>query len=275
MTARGGSNYNWWHVNCCDREEFAVLKHYSQNSATVRAHLSMMYADGQRRLRVMVYHAADGQGTGTVIEPSEPVEAWLTAFLRDIKTAGFEEIMVALSHADTSMINRVRAVVVDSGIHYRLDLANEGTVPLQHRDFANHKEVWKEYVAEHGKADTVGFSIPLDHRMKDRLDTLTGLYSDDMPYLFSVHSYGWATDEFLELTQLDHLLTSRGHSQGIIIGECFYNDPESAARIERARMSINRPIFYLCQWPWRRNAFCKNVDGAPPSYFEFYREKGF
>jgi len=278
---RGGSNYNWTAVDCCDREPYGALKE-GYHQPKIQQQLKAMYDSGQRRLRIMIYHAPEGQGTGTVLVPLDPVEEWLGAFLADIKAAGFEEIMVAMGPQGEmdigyrwGMVRRVMDAAQDSGVFFKIDLVNEGSVPEGHTRFTMNKAIWNEYRQHFSRETTVGFSIPLDHRMADRIASLDELYSGDLPYLFSVHSYGYVTDEYTELVWLDNLLNEHGHSQGIIIGECYYNDEKSAKRIHDAAKDLSRPVYYLLQWPMTRYSLCKQVDVAPPIDFSEYIKRGF
>ena len=291
MTATGGSNYNWTAVEGCNREPHGVLKNFDSPSIKERVavQLQSMFDSGQRRLRIMIYHGRNS--TGTVLVPDDDVEGLLEDLLLHIKNAGFQEIMVAMgpvgenrpSHQiideiyqeNWTMVQRVRDVVTASGIHYRMDLQNEGIVPNGHPRWDYCRRLWIDYVEKYGKGDTVGFSIPVDWRIENRINTMDGIYSNDFPFVFSAHFYGYMSDEFNEFVILDRLMKGHGHGQGWIIGESYYNDKSAAAGLKRAIETTDRTVFYLTQWPMKRAGLCRHVDAAPPVEFGEFIEKGF
>ncbi len=199
----GGSNYAWWGINqsvlnanggnnC--RENFGIVANYhSQNvRKTVQAQLSTMFDNGQRRLRVPIYHATD-VSTGTVLRSTGgdlPQQARnnLANFLADIKSAGYEEIIVgffpislsnpknwhrqsangnstpyyntAVMQENWSLIQNLRPIIIAAGIDYKIDLQNEGAAASNqpiNRQYV--RDIWALYNAAYGKADTIGFSI--------------------------------------------------------------------------------------------------------------------
>jgi len=95
---RGGSNYNWFHIEGCQREPYGVLSNYHLFRNEVDAQLKQMASGGQQRLRIGVFHARNAN-TGTVI-PSNGGNLPLQQRenLRDLmisaKNAGFIEVVV-------------------------------------------------------------------------------------------------------------------------------------------------------------------------------------
>ena len=97
---RGGSNYNFYTLNGCFREDFGVLKNYHLASDIIEYDLNSMYSNGQRRLRVGVFHG-NGISSGTVIDSSSgrlPGQYVLNLknLINLAKQQGFVEVVVAL-----------------------------------------------------------------------------------------------------------------------------------------------------------------------------------
>ncbi|OED42244.1 hypothetical protein AB833_06180 [Chromatiales bacterium (ex Bugula neritina AB1)] len=205
-SAIGGSNYAWYGIdelvisnngdrNC--REKFGIIANYHlpQVRSTVRRQLSIMFDNGQRRLRVPIYHATD-LASGTVLNSAggnlqqQPREN-LARFLADIQAAGFQEVLVgffpisrsspknwyreygssntsvktwaynsAAMQENWNLIKNLRPIIAGANIDYKIDLRNEGAAassqPID-RQYAS--DIWSLYNASFGKQDTVGFSV--------------------------------------------------------------------------------------------------------------------
>jgi hypothetical protein len=53
----GGSNYLTYHLDPpCSREPYGVVYNYDTATATINAQLQQMYTNGQRRLRILIFH---------------------------------------------------------------------------------------------------------------------------------------------------------------------------------------------------------------------------
>jgi hypothetical protein len=66
--ALGGSNYGWYNLGPnCDREPYGVVYNYDTATATINAQLQQMYNNGQRRLRIPIFHAR-GISSGTIMD---------------------------------------------------------------------------------------------------------------------------------------------------------------------------------------------------------------
>ncbi|HLW85470.1 MAG TPA: hypothetical protein VKR60_09675 [Candidatus Sulfotelmatobacter sp.] len=64
----GGSNYGWYYLAPpCNREPYGVVYNYSTATATIGSQLAQMYKNGQRRLRIPIYHAR-GINSGTIMD---------------------------------------------------------------------------------------------------------------------------------------------------------------------------------------------------------------
>src|ERR1700677_4543339 len=66
--ALGGSNYGWYNLtSSCDREPYGVVYNYNTAATTIVSQLQQMYNNGQRRLRIPIYHAR-GINSGTIMD---------------------------------------------------------------------------------------------------------------------------------------------------------------------------------------------------------------
>ena len=209
----GGSNYAWYSVdqsvlnnnedrNC--REQFGIIANYHQQQvkSTVKQQLASMFRNGQRKLRVPIFHAND-LTTGTVLSSAggnltAQARNNLANFLADIKSAGFQEILVgffpisrsnpgnwyrefgtgntasrtwffdsATLEENWNLIRNLRPLIVGANMIYKIDLLNEGaassTQPVS-RQYTG--ELWSRYNAAYGKSDTVGFSVATGSRVE-------------------------------------------------------------------------------------------------------------
>lgn len=204
--AAGGSNYAWYAIdesilnsgqdrNC--RESFGIIANYHKPGIrnTVKGQLAKMYGNGQRALRIPIFHSINAT-SGTVLKSTggdltDQAKVNLTDFLADIKLAGYEEILVGFfptslsapknwfrefGSANTSdktlyfndvafqqnwsVIQNVRPIIRNSGLAYKIDLSNEAAAASNqwvHQQYT--KNLWILYNAAYGKSDTVGFSV--------------------------------------------------------------------------------------------------------------------
>lgn len=180
--ARGGSNYGWYQLDGCDRERFGVINTYHRAADPIASQLDAMYRQGQRRLRVLIYHR-HGPDSGTLMDStggnlSEQNRRNLADLLAAVKRAGYEEIQVSfLPSGDNAayrwsewredvyqenwnLVHNLRPIIVDAGIHYRLDLCNEA-IPASNQPtlLAYARRLWTDYTHVYGKDDTLGFSV--------------------------------------------------------------------------------------------------------------------
>lgn len=158
---RGGSNLIWYDVDsACVAEPQAILTDYHQPGVRSRVldTLASMFAAGQRRVSVVVFHAHGGgtdpeglvnelvlDSTGGTLHKQYITN--LRALFTDIRDAGFEEVLLrfapqwinnpqdwkdnggfneALFTENWSLIQNIRAEVVGIGVPYRIDLMVEG-----------------------------------------------------------------------------------------------------------------------------------------------------
>lgn len=304
-SGHGGSNYDFYQLDHdpggCDREPYGVINSYDKAPATIAAQLRQMYAGGQRRLRLGLFHQ-HGPDSGTVMNStggdlSAANRRNLADVLAAVKAAGFEEIELGFfpigaadPHGWTAwdegqyqenrkLIGNVRGIVAKAGIRYQLDLLNEG-MPMSNETMLQqytHK-LWADYTAAYGKGDTVGFSMTV--WIAGRAQQIPAVYGGDVPNLFDIHLYGDDNgngDEYQQFVDAHKELASHGYTQGWIIGEAYYDDQTAAAGIARAIKDTGQVVFYLTQWQLTRQDAChdKTVDVAPPVDFGHYLAAGF
>jgi len=298
----GGSNYAWYYLAAgCNREPYGVVYNYNTATATIDSQLQQMYSNGQRRLRIPIYHAR-GINSGTIMDSTGGTLALqfltnLTNLLAAVKAAGFQEIEVSFHPQSSnnplvwttfsndyfqenwSLIQNVRTIVAAAGIPYHLDLMNEGIPPAQgYPELLPYDQMlWNDYVAKFGSADTMGFSIIADSAHVGQVSTVYGpsAYGNHgAPQLFDVHIYDETGNSFATAYSS---LTSQGY-QGTpwIIGEAYYNDAVEAAAQRAEIKSTGQQVLYLTEWPLTSSETCSNqVNVAPPSDFSNYADQNF
>lgn len=297
----GGSNYAWFHVDCpsqpCPqtgkncRELYGVVANYDSHAALIRSQLEAMYAAGQRRLRIPIYHM-HGQDTGTVMDSqggtlSEQYRQNLRDLLRDIREIGYEAVIVGFFpigpyntpfdwtswqeeayQENWGVIVALRPIVADAGIPYLLDLMNEGAPqPTQVQLRTYVERLWRDYAEAFGTEDTVGFSIIGDSPA--RYQTLVSILDDagyGRPAVYDLHFYEDISTNF---QRMDAAMVAQDDHRPWIIGETFYNDASAAQALAEAQTSTGRQILYVLQWPVTRNRGCDgHCDVAPPVAFD-------
>ena len=299
--ALGGSNYGWYNLtSSCNREPYGVVYNYNTASTTIDSQLQQMYSNGQRRLRIPIYHAR-GINSGTIMDSTGGTLAPqfltnLTNLLAAIKAAGFLEIEVSFNpqsnnnplvwttfsgdnfQENWSVIQNLRSIVSAAGVPYHLDLMNEGIPPLSYPLLLQYDQMlWNDYVAKFGSKDTLGFSIIADSAHLGQVSTVYGpsAYGNQgSPQLFDVHIYDETGNSFATAFSS---LTSQGY-QGVpwIIGEAYYNDAAEAAAQRQEITSTGQQVLYLTQWPLTSNLTCNNqVNVAPPADFSNYAAQKF
>lgn len=299
--ALGGSNYGWYHLDPpCNREPYGVVYNYNTASSTIDAQLQQMYSNGQRRLRIPIFHAR-GINSGTIMDSTggnlaPQFQTNLANFLAAVKAAGFLEIEVSFHPQSSndptqwttfsqdyfdenwSLIQSLRPIIAASGIPYHLDLLNEGIPPPGYAPMMEYVQMlWNDYVAEFGSEDTLGFSIIADSAHVGQVSTVYGpsrFGNQGAPALFDVHIYDETGNSFMTAF---NGLTAQGY-QGVpwIIGEAFYNDAAEAAAQRAAATTTGQKVLYLTQWPLTPDESCSNaVNVAPPADFSSYQAQNF
>lgn len=302
----GGSNFAWYALtspsqpapvtglNC--REPYGIIANYHAAGvrSTVQSQLAAMWAQGQRRLRIPIFHGR-GIATGTVMDSnggnlSATHRQNLQLFLSDIRTAGFAEIVVGFFpvgafneptswnswnepgfQENWNLIVNLRPLIAGAGIHYRIDLLNEGAPTSSQTQLKEYvRKLWINYNLVFGKNDTLGFSIIGDN--VNRYQTMRSIMMATgygLPYLYSVHFYETAVAGS-GISNLHAAMQNNGDAQGWIIGEALYQDQPTLDKLRSLNLGT-RTIFYLLQWPITRNRGCDgHADVSPPTAFSVY-----
>ncbi len=312
--ASGGSNLNWYKIKYnlshCEREPYGIIYNYDKPEvrSSVRNLLRKMKISGQDRLRIAIFHGRN-ISTGTVIPSNggnfaRKYRSNLKSYLYDIKQSGFREIEVGFFpqgknnpsrwdrfsqkwssieesyfQENWNLIYNLTPIIANSGIPFRIDLGNELSPPAK-KDGKPYNFLWSEYVRKmwlnftlrFPKTYSVGFSIPVSSDIKYRIKHLKYIYSNNLPYLFDIHVYD---NPYYNFISLDNYMNNIGIKSGVIVGESYYNDIYSAYQLRQASRASKRTIYYLAQWPLRRNSSCNHVDIGKPIDFNSYRSYGF
>jgi len=149
----GGSNYGWYTLGpSCNREPYGVVYNYDTATSTIDAQLQEMFNNGQRRLRIPIFHGR-GLNTGTIMDSTGGTlaprfQTNLANLLAAVKAAGFVEIEVSFHpqggndptqwntfsddfyQENRSVIENLQPIIAAAGISYHLDLLNEGIPPV-------------------------------------------------------------------------------------------------------------------------------------------------
>jgi hypothetical protein len=296
---RGGSNYAWYQVYPeCKPGPYGVIANYHTAKSVIDQQLRAMYANGQRRLRIPIYHGRS-LGGGTNLESKNgdltpQCRRNLQNLLAEIRSIGFSEILVGffpqgynqpvrwtafqpdLYEENWSLIRNLRPLIVAAGIPYRIDLANEASPnPRQPVLLEYCQRLWNQYAAAYGTSDTVGFSIIPD---TGRLQVLPAVYGESAfgnhgpPPVLDLHFY---KDPKARLKTAVSILHDAGYHQPWILGESYFNDSGEAKALRKAIHATHQNVLFLLQWPLASKSACHDVSLAPPLDFDQYIKRGF
>jgi hypothetical protein len=297
----GGSNYGWYQLDSpCVREPYGVVYNYDTATNTIDTQLKEMYNNGQRRLRIPIYHGR-GINSGTVMDSTggNLAPRFLTNLanlLGAVSAAGFEEIEVSFNpqggndpthwvtfssdyyQENWSLIQNLHPIIAGAGIPYHIDLSNEGIPPPGYAALLQYsQELWNDYVSAFGSNDTLGFSIIADAGHVSQVSAVYGpsaFGNHGPPTLFDVHIYDETGNSFA--TAYSGLSGQGYQGVGWIIGEAFYNDALEAAALRQEVNNTGQKVFYLTQWPLASGPSCSpDVNVAPPLVFSNYQAQGF
>ena len=297
----GGSNYLTYHLDPpCNREPYGVVYNYDTATATIDTQLQQMRHNGQRRLRIPIFHGR-GIDTGSVMDSTggnlaPRFRTNLANLLAAIKAAGFVELEISFNpqggndptqwtafsadfyQENWSLIQNLRPIIAAAGIPYHIDLSNEGIPPPGFPAFLQYsQELWNDYVSTFGNSDTIGFSIIADAAHVSQVGVVYGpsqYGNHGSPQVFDVHIYNDAGNSF---TSTFNGLNGQGY-QGIpwVIGEAFYNDATEALALRQAVNSTGQKVLYLTEWPETADRACDpDVNVAPPLDFSNYQAQQF
>ena len=299
--SRGGSNYAWYNVVNCDREPYGILKNYHTGNVKriVQRQLANMYRQGQRGLRVPLFHArVVGGGTNLKSDGGdlEPIHREnLANFLEDVRNAGFNNLLFGFfpvgdndpnrwtnwseSHfiENWNVVVNLRPIIISSGLNYKIDLRNEGA-PADNQPVGKQyaMRMWDNYAGTFGRADTVGFSVPTgtandpeNVTMKARVRNLIEIYDNlphGRPFIWDFHIF----DDFLSrFNSVDEMLDELGEQdREIIIGETYYNHRRTNFRL-RYLAEPSRIVQAVYQWPLTARRSCNGVDVRYPRRYVY------
>lgn len=305
---RGGSNYHFFQLDGCNREPYGVLKNFHTHRAQIESDLVRMYDNGQRRLRIGIFHGR-GLDSGTLIDSTggniaPQYRQNLADLLATIKAVGFVEIQFAFfpqaqnnpgnwsssigwSSTDESyfqenwnLVYNLMPILRSSGIHFTVDLGNElflpergiNGIPTNRTVYAN--KLWANFRTVFSIGESMGFSVR-PGKIGD-LSEARLIYGSYPPYTMSIHMYG---DYYNSVRRAHSELNSANYKYtGLVVGEVPYNDATVASQVNSASLTIgSRPIHWLTQWPLQPNAACAEtgVNVAPPVDFGNYIIYGF
>jgi hypothetical protein len=249
-----------------------------------------MFKNGQRKLRTAIPLPSNllGHSADTEVDPGYKKN--IQDFLTTVKHTGYDTIEVGFGsvgdppfkwsdwHEDLYMerwraIMELRPLFVTSGLHYYIDLLNEG-IPASNQPMLLRytQRLWSDYTRSFGKKDTVGFSI-ITAIAQDRFKQIPLVYDNNLPETFDLHIYENAYATFVNA---HHRLKELNYFDiPWIIGETFYNDNLESYELARAIGATGQRVLFLLEWPLHRvNPSCSGVDVVPVDFGE-YLKRGF
>lgn len=276
--APGGSNYAWYRVENCHAVGVYVGQNVDSASAEIEQQLRAMRDNGQRRIRLPIFFRRD-HPEGSFFVSKDGLGTEDVRRIRDlfdiVRRVGFDEVIVAFFPIGPSylgalpawdediyqvaVIRQVRAVAIERGLPYILDLLNEALpYPFQTQLLRLTKRLWADYTAEFGAEDTLGFSNTGD---AGRLATMRDVYGGLIPKLIDVHLYDEAGPR---LKAMAAALRAQGLAHlPWIIGETYYADSVQLEGLRSAAREANVRLLYVLQWPNRRGSKCPVTDSVP------------
>lgn len=296
---RGGSNYAWYRLDPnCVRNPYGIIPNYDSAAPEIDRQLEAMFRNGQRRLRIPIYHG-HGIAGGTNMESkggdlTPECRENLRRLLATIHRIGFTEIVVGffpqgpnnparwttfqpdVYQENWRLITNLRPLIAAAHIHYYIDLWNEGSPgPRQPIILEYCQRLWNQYASAYGTRDTLGFSIIPG---PDRLQLVSTVYGNSPfgnhgpPREMDLHFYKDAAERF---TAAHATLHAAGYHQPWILGESYYNDSAEAQALRQAIRATHRKVLFLLQWPLDADAACRDVSLSPPVDFSNYMKQGF
>jgi hypothetical protein len=230
-----GTAYTDWGLSGCDPSGTPILTTYERLGVRhrVRLQLAAMHAAGLDSLRLMIWNSVQGDDSSGVVSSAtgrleEPYRTNLIEYLRDVRAAGFESLMVDFSPQgpndpignpqhdvydpatfaqNWSLIRDIRPLVKTYGPPTtRIDLLSEGAPsdywPFKARLEQYITEMYRNYAEAFGTQDVVvsditppepGASITQPdggHRLQNLIDALEAS-GRPLPTVFSVHVSTW------------------------------------------------------------------------------------
>ena len=296
---RGGSNYAWYRLDPgCVRGPYGIIANYDTSTPEIDGQLETMFRNGQRRLRIPIYHGR-GIAGGTNMESkggdlTPQCRENLRRLLATVRRIGFSEIIIGffpqgwnqparwtsfqldIYEENWQLIAHLRPLIVAAHIRYRIDLANEASPNARQPIVLEYcQRLWNRYAAAYGTRDTVGFSIVPG---TDRIEFIGTVYGNSpygnhgRPRVLDLHFY---KDAGVRFKAAHAILRAHGYRQPWILGESYYNDPAEAQALRQAIRATHQKVLFLLQWPLTSDAACRDVSLAPPVDFSNYMSEGF
>ena len=296
---RGGSNYAWYHLDPnCVRNPYGTIPNYDTAAPEIDQQLEAMFRNGQRRLRIPIYHGR-GIAGGTNMESrggdlTPKCRDNLRRLLATVRRIGFAEIIVGFFpqgpnnparwttfqpdfyEENWQLISNLRPLITAARIRYHIDLWNEGSPGARQPIILEYcQRLWNQYAAAFGMRDTLGFSIIPG---PDRLQLVSTVYGNSPfgnhgpPRVLDLHFYKDAGTRFASARAI---LRAAGYRQPWILGESYYNDSAEARALRDAIRATHQKVLFLLQWPVTADAACRDVSLAPPTDFSNYMAEGF
>jgi len=315
--ATWGSNFVYYQVVACNGEQYGVVYNYDIAKGEIDERLKKMYhsvvqVNGQQKtnhqtfLSIPIFHSRN-LDTRTVM-PSSGLYVG-GRFYNNLKNlllsakeiggaGGFHYFMLSMAPSgwndpkdwnlwdeslyqeNYNVIKAVRQAAREAGVIYWIDLKGEAIPPsawgydvLRQYD----RRLWSDYVRDHWKGDTVGFSLT-----PDSWAYMSTVYQGNNPYYLNLHVYGLAGEpnvyNLLDMAY-DSIVRDQGINAQWFIGETMYNDPTNALYF-RAWIDNNRnqPVVGLIQWPLKRSGQqCPDYPDPDtiPHLFYYYNDRGF
>jgi len=280
-----------------------VIGLYHLAPTLVRRQLREMYAQGQRRIALVLWHSDFTPDERLVNEPvfghvvnSRMREllpqhrANLRALLTDIRTVGFRELVLRVAPTASSdpqewtaweearyqtnwrFLVSTRSLVeqafagYSAPVWYDLGLELGGIQKGQARQY--QARLWKDYITHFRAVRTVGFSFAV---APGRLPAAIAAFDEAgvRPPAYALDIYEGALQHLSYIR--DELRTARQLDQPLIIQEAYYDDPVTAAEVKKARQELQLNIRTLYQWPLKRGATQKHFSMHYPPGFSAYR----
>ena len=301
-----GANYSHFKNANCSLDDTGIIRHYDVPGVRprVNAQLAAMRSAGIETLRLLLWHMTDvGSHRWGVVSSSggrlsEPERSNLIRYLRDVRSAGFEQLTVSFGPMWTnspfgqpqyvyepakleenwSFIQDVRALLKAHGsTSIRIDLINEAApsdyipreqLPGLRRYIA---ELYSRYVKAYGNEDvlvsaiTKGDPSNLANLVRILLDT-----GQPLPRWFEIHPSYTAGEALRDLRAADATLAAKGLSQPFILGEEAYDDRPVAQAIAEFARTSTRSVAEVIQWPVTANESCGHMSVSPPYRADAY-----
>lgn len=284
----GGSNYQTFSADS-PAPIPGVIAQFTQNQALIATQLEQMYANGQRRLRLIIPYffqtSTDGyalpgdgrQGPGTLAHDN------LTALLALIKSIGFQEILVEFgpewdalpwsnpvyNAAGVEVVGPWPTDAADFEKQYqrgwnfmawlRVDVIIPAGIPYriglcneaagQPYAMQYAKRLWADVGGSWSMSETIGFSIMPG---KAAFAALPQVYQGQWPDAMDVHIYDGTPDYPSVVDVVTGTfagLNAVRPGLKVICGEGFYYNGLYWTEIQRGLQIANADFDYMCQWP--------------------------